>query len=123
MSSAMFLDTRIQVRLVSREDLAEALRAAPDAVLLAEEGIGLPHGRAGEHFAPLAAGAHPVACACCGARGAAAIALDRLFLARAKGALPLFRTVLAVTSSADGEQGVRQALASDPVVPMRYRVA
>lgn len=119
----MFLDARIRVRLVSREDLAEALRAAPDAVLLAEEGCALPVGRAGEHFAPVQAGSHPAACACCGARGAAAIALDRLFLARAKGALPLFGAVLALTRSEAGAEAVREALARDPVVPMRYRAA
>ncbi len=65
---------------------------------------------------------HPAGCACCAGRAGAALALDRLFLLRARGEVAFFKRVAAVLATAAGEAGVRAALASDPVVSARYRL-
>jgi hypothetical protein len=65
---------------------------------------------------------HPSGCACCAGRASAALALDRLFLRRARGELPLFRRVLAVVASPAGEASLRAALSDDPIVSVRYRL-
>lgn len=68
-----------------------------------------------------APGAHGPGCACCAPRGAAAQALSDLFMRRARGSVE-FRAVLVVAG--DGEQtAVRAALAADPVVSARFRLA
>ncbi len=65
---------------------------------------------------------HPVGCACCAARVGAALALDRLFLRRARGEVTFFHRVTAVLATAAGEASLRAALVSDPVVSARYRL-
>ena len=65
---------------------------------------------------------HPAGCACCTPRSAAADALSRLFLQRARGEVAFFRRVLVVTDEA-GKAAVRTALRSDPVVCARFRAA
>jgi hypothetical protein len=114
----MFLDARVTVRLVSPQNLAEALAAEPAAALLVQDGLQAPPGA--ERFAPLPA--HAAGCACCGNRTAAAAALDRLFLARVKNSRPHFTVVLAVADEA-GRADIAAALERDPVGPMRYRGA
>jgi hypothetical protein len=64
---------------------------------------------------------HPVGCACCAPRGPAARALGRLFLARARGEVPWFRSVVAVTRGAAGADAVRAALTADVVTAARFR--
>ena len=61
---------------------------------------------------------HPAGCTCCAARGPAALALDRLFLDRVRGAVPWFDRVLVL---GDGE-GVRRTLLEDAVVGSRFRL-
>ncbi|MDE8347216.1 MAG: hypothetical protein POH28_13745, partial [Acidocella sp.] len=60
--------------------------------------------------------------ACCAPRGAAAEALSRLFLARARGEVALFSRVV-VMASAAGVALVRAALAHDAVTRARFREA
>lgn len=61
---------------------------------------------------------HPIACACCEARGPAAMGLDRLFLARVRNTIPWFSRVVV---PAAGEVAVRAVLENDPVVMARFR--
>lgn len=116
----MWLDARIPVHLVAPEALAAARAAQPDAALLVEAGIAAPAGAVLETFS---APPHPAGCGCCVARSAAAAAFDRLFLARVKGEVPFFASVLAAAATEAGRAAIGRALAADPVVPMRYRPA
>jgi len=79
-----------------------------------------PGAVAAADFAPLA---HALGCTCCGGRPAAAIAFDRLFLARVKGTVPWFDAVLALPASAAGQAAIRQALAEDRATRARFRPA
>ena len=65
---------------------------------------------------------HPAGCACCISRTATAEALGRLFLQRTRGEVAFFRRVLVVTDEV-GQEAVRAALQSDPVVSARFRAA
>jgi len=116
----MWLDARIPVRLVAPDGLDAALAADPAAALVVEDGVAVPQAVAVETFP---APPHPAGCACCIARSAASAAFDRLFLARVKGEVPFFDCVLAVAATAEGRAAIEAALATDPVVPMRYRPA
>ncbi len=78
--------------------------------------------RAVARFAlPVRIATHPRGCLCCAPRGPAAEALGRLFLARARGELPWFRSVVAVTRSTAGADAVRAALTGDVVTAARFR--
>jgi hypothetical protein len=94
--------------------------AADEAVLI--EGDASTCGRPVARFrlAPALA-AHAPGCACCVPRGPAAQALDRLFLARARGEVAWFRSV-AVQATPAGEAAVRAALAGDQVSSRRFRL-
>src|SRR5271163_4734610 len=48
---------------------------------------------------PVRVTTHPIGCICCAPRGPVVEALGRLFLARARGEVPWFRSVVAVTRS------------------------
>jgi hypothetical protein len=106
-------DTRILVRFAPSAD------GAPAALV---EGDGSTAGPVA-HFTVPSGMAHAIGCACCLPRGPAAVALGRLFLARARGEAPLFDTVTAVTRSPAGEAAVRAALAEDVVTRARFRLA
>ena len=109
---APWLDARIPV-LVGAD-------LSPDDVALVEAGASPP---AGVPYAVFEAAApHPAGCACCVARVGAALALDRLFLLRARGEVPFFGRVAAVLATAAGEASLRAVLATDPVVAARYRL-
>jgi hypothetical protein len=109
-------DGRIWVRF------GAAAEAEPgDALLI--EGAAPAEGAAVARFVvPARIGGHPVGCACCAPRGPVAMALGGLFLARARGELPWFRSVLAVTQSAAGVAAVRAALEEDVVTRARFRM-
>jgi hypothetical protein len=111
-------DARIPVRLGRRVGEAPA-----GSALLIEGLAGSPGERPTDHFLlrPRGAG-HPLGCACCGPRGAAATALARLFLARARGELS-FEAVFAVVAGPAGEAAIRAALVEDALVAARYRLA
>lgn len=117
---AWSLDARIPLRLLDVPD------APPGAVVLAEDGAGLPPAPARvEPFAApvLAAAAHPAGCLCCQPRSSVALALDRLFQARLRGQLPWFDGVVAVTRSAAGRAAILAALEQDSVTTARFRLA
>ena len=107
------VDARVPVLLASLSEVGEG-----DAVLIegaeAEGGIR-------ESFLPVA-GAHVAGCACCVARGPAAVALDRLFQRRARGEVGFFRRVVVVTATAAGDIEVWSALRNDPVASARFRL-
>jgi hypothetical protein len=111
-------DDRIPVRF----DAADGARG--DEALLVEGDLAVPAGHAVRRFT-LAPGVfgHPVGCACCAPRGAVAEALSRLFLARARGEVAFFRSVVAVAATSAGEAAVRAALAEDQVSAGRFRLA
>jgi hypothetical protein len=118
---AMDDDSRLMVRFGS------AAQAGASAALLIEDGDPEP--------APPSTGAVPIArfslpasphalgCACCQPRGPVSVALARLFLARARGEVPLFDRVVAVTHSAAGRAAVHAALDADIVTRARFRLA
>jgi hypothetical protein len=116
-------DSRLLVRFASAAD------SPPDAAtaLLIEDGhpaaVPPPTAVAVARFAVPVTTAHAFGCACCLPRGPVAVALGRLFLARARGEAPLFDTVVAVTSSAAGQAAVRAALEQDVVTRARFRLA
>ena len=111
-------DGRVTVRFGS---VAEA---GPDEALLVEGEAPVPagHPKARFRLAPGLAG-HPVGCVCCTPRGPVAEALGRLFLARARGEVTFFRSVVAVAATPAGEAAVRAALAEDQVSAGRFRLA
>lgn len=108
------LDARIPVRLGSLDALAEG-----DAVLM--ESAPPPPGYPAERFTA-EIGGHVAGCACCVARGPAAVALDRLFQRRARGEVGFFRRVLAVTKGPNGDIAVWSALRHDPIASARFRL-
>lgn len=113
---APWLDARIPVLVGADPTPGDA---GPDIVALVEAGAQPPPGVPHAVFSPDQA--HAAGCACCAARVGAALALDRLFLLRARGELPLFRRVLAVVASPAGAASINAALSADPVVSARYR--
>lgn len=111
---AWSVDARVPVVLGVPSDVGEA-----DAVLV-ERAAALAGG-AQESFLPVA-GAHIAGCACCVARGPAAVALDRLFQRRVRGEIGFFRRVVVITATAEGDLEVWSALRNDPVVSARFRL-
>ena len=109
---APLLDARIPVLLGTDPSPGDAALVEMDAV----PPPGVPH------VAFTAASPHAPGCACCAARTGAALALDRLFLLRARGEMPFFRQVAAVLATAAGEASLRATLDEDPVVSARYRL-
>ena len=110
-------DDRVPVRFGSGDTAGQA-----DA--LAVEGrAAVPTGHAVVRFrlGPGLTG-HPFGCACCVPRGPVAEALGRLFLARARGEVAFFRSVVVVATPV-GEAAVRAALAEDQVSAGRFRMA
>jgi hypothetical protein len=69
-----------------------------------------------------AGGSHAAGCACCVPRVPVAMALQQLFVARARGQVPLFRAIVAVPRDARGEAAIRSAVIDDPVASARYRL-
>jgi hypothetical protein len=111
-------DDRVPVRFGSID------AAGPDAALLVEGDAVVPAGHVMARFrmGPSLIG-HPFGCACCMPRGPVAEALARLFLARARGEVAFFRSVVAVVATPAGEAAVRAALAEDQVSAGRFRLA
>lgn len=111
---AWSLDARTPVRLNGSP--------APGGVWLLEDGAPAPADAAWiERFPTPVPGAHPIGCACCQPRSGAALALDRLFLARAKGQAPWFAEVFAASATELGAMALRQALTEDPVARTRFK--
>lgn len=111
-------DDRVPVRF------GVAAAAAPDEAVLVEGDAVVPNGLPVARFrlTPGLTG-HPVGCACCTPRGPVADALGRLFLARARGEVAFFRSVVAMVATPAGEAAVRRALAAEQVSAGRFRLA
>ena len=93
--------------------------AGPDDALLIEGEAPAPAGAAVARFAAGPRPWHAVGCACCVPRAAAAAALGRLYLARARGEVAFFRRVVAVVHDPGA---VRAALAADALAAARFRI-
>ena len=111
-------DDRVAVRF------GDADAAGPDEALLVEGEETVPARYPVARFR-LVSGiiGHPSGCACCTPRGPVANALGRLFLARARGEVAFFRSVVSVTVTPAGEAAVRAALAEDQIAAGRFRLA
>jgi hypothetical protein len=111
------VDDRVTVRFGSAD------AAGPDEALLVEGQAPAPAGHPEARFrlVPGLAG-HPAGCVCCTPRGPVAEALGRLFLARARGEVAFFRSVVAVVATPAGEATVQAALAEDQVSAARFRL-
>lgn len=113
-------DSRLPVRF------GGAAETIGSAALLIEDGA--TAAEAAPVTAPVArfalpATSHRLGCACCLPRGPAAQAFGRLFLARARGEVPPFDSVVAVTRSAAGRAAVFAALEDDVLTQARFRLA
>ena len=110
-------DDRVPVRFGAAAD------AGPDEALLIEGDAPAPGRPAIARFVLRARLAtHPLGCGCCTPRGPVAEALGRLFLARARGEVPWFSSVVAVTIGAPGRDAVLGALQADVVTAARFRL-
>jgi len=110
----MFLDARVPVRFGVID---------PEAVALVADGLPDPPARAVWRFTPERASlGHVPGCACCAPRGAAAEALRRLFLARARGEVAFFSSVSVFAAPAT-EALIRDLLRDDPMVAAWFRPA
>jgi len=98
---------------------ADLAAAGPDDGLLIEGDAPAPPGHAVARFASGPRPWHARGCACCVPRAAAATALGRLFLARARGEVAFFRRVVAVVKD---PAAVRAALAEDTLAAGRFRL-
>jgi hypothetical protein len=108
-------DARIGVRF------GTASNAGPDEALLIEGDAPTDRPATARFVMPARISTHPRGCACCTPRGPVADALGRLFLARTRGEVPWFRTVVAVTRDDAGADAVRAALTSDVITTARFR--
>lgn len=118
----VFADARIPVSVVADEAaLSAALPGKPAAVLAEAPPPALPPAAAALASFDLHVPAHPTGCACCGARSAIAVALDRLFLARMKGEAPWFDRVVALCPAEDSRAALVVALREDAVTVSRFR--
>ncbi len=114
----MFIDARVPVVFgeIGQADPVDALLIEGDAPAPANRPVArYERGRSAPSHAP--------GCACCGPRSAVAMALARLFLARARGEVAFFHRVVAVPLDAEGEEAVRAAIQGDPLACARFRVA
>lgn len=108
-------DARVPLRFGAVSD------ASPDSALLIEGDVPAMSGNVAEYFGAASAAGHVAGCPCCGPRAPAAQALSRLFLARARGQVAMFRDVVAV-ASVGGRSAIRSALQSDPLVSACFRL-
>jgi len=110
------IDARVPVRF------GETKEAAPDDALLVEGVLGEDLGGRAAGF-ELAWSEHGAGCSCCTPRNPAAVALNRLFQARAKGEVLFFRRVVAVTQTPEAGLAVWAAVRGDPLTSGRFRLA
>jgi len=109
------VDARVPV-LIGRLEDAEG----DDALLI--EGSQRVQRPAVAHF-EVAERQHAPGCACCAPLSPVAFALRALFQARAKGDVPFFRRVVAVTRTEEGDVAVWSAIRNDPLTAGRFRLA
>ena len=99
--------------------LAAWLAAGRPAALLTDTAAPMAGPVVTERFDPRPR--HRFGCACCAGRSAAAVALDRLFQARARGRSPWFDRVAVLTASPAAQAQVAAALREDALTLARYR--
>ncbi len=93
--------------------------AKGEAVLVVGERA-VPPDASVERFGRAAAGGHVPGCPCCHPRSPVAAALNRLFLAHAKGSREPVSRVL-VLASAEGRRAVLAAIETDVMLRARFR--
>ena len=113
-------DPRIPVTILAADGLAAWLAAGGPAALVTDGPEAATGFAATERFD--ARPMHRFGCACCAGRSAAAVALDRLFQARARGRAPWFDRV-AVMAGPAAQADVAAALGGDALTLARYRAA
>ena len=94
---------------------------ADDAVLIAGDAPA-PMAAAVERFSPVAAPGHRLGCYCCAPRTQAALALNRLFLARTRGTAPWFKRLIFIGDN-PAQAELRAALADDLLSRARFVLA
>lgn len=118
----MQTDARIPVTILPGGDALAAWLGAGGPAALLTDGPAPPAGPvATERFDPRPR--HRIGCACCAGRSAAAVALDRLFQARARGRSPWFDRVAVVAAQAAARDQVAAALREDALTLARFRAA
>jgi hypothetical protein len=119
------LDARIPLSVVQDEtSLGRALSAGkPAAVLTEAPPPALPPGAVALASFDLSGPTHAAGCACCAGRSPAAMALDRLFLARVRGNCGWFERVVALAETPGACAEVTAALRDDAVTAARFRAA
>ena len=118
----MQADPRIPVTILpGPERVAAWLGAGGPAALLTDAAAPPAGFVATERFAPRPA--HRFGCACCAGRSAAAVALDRLFQARARNRTGWFDRVAVIVATAAARTEVAAALEQDVLSRARYRPA
>jgi hypothetical protein len=91
---------------------------AEDAVLMGGDAPA-PSATVVERFSPIPVLGHQLGCRCCAPRNQAALALNRLFLARARGAAPWFKRLVFIGNVA-AEAELRAAMADDLLSRARF---
>jgi hypothetical protein len=115
-------DSRIPLTcLPDAADLPGWLAAGGPAAVLADGPVTVDGVVAAECFDPRPR--HRFGCACCAGRLAAAVALDRLFQARARGTAPWFDRVAVIATTAAGRDQAEAALREDVLTLARFRPA
>lgn len=113
-------DPRIPLTILpDAEALAGWLAQGGPAALLTDAAASPPGPVATERFDPRPP--HRIGCACCAGRSAAAVALDRLFQARARGRSPWFGRVAVLVATPAGGAQVAAALGGDALTLARFR--
>ncbi len=116
------VDARIPLVIVAdRAALDAALASDGLAAVLAGPGAPEPAGALAVERFEISTGAHPQACTCCGGRGSAALALDRLFQARVRGSVGWFRRVVALAPTEAAQAELAAALRDDALTSARFR--
>lgn len=115
-------DPRIPLTLLPDDAALSAwLAVGGAAAVLAERAAAAPGAVAVEPFATHAP--HRFGCACCAGRSGVAIALDRLFQARARGRCAWFDRVGVLAESPAARGQLAAALAGDALTMARFRAA
>lgn len=115
-------DARIPVTLLpGAEALAGWLAQGGPAALLTDAAAPPPGPVATERFDPRPL--HRIGCVCCAGRSAAAVALDRLFQARARGRSPWFDRLAVIAGTSAGAAQIAAALHEDALALARFRAS
>jgi hypothetical protein len=118
------LDARIPLVIVAdAASLAASLADGRPAAVLASAPATTPHGAVAAEGFDLSDAGHAAACACCAGRGPVALALDRLFLARVRAAVPWFERVVALADTESARAALAETLRNDAVTAARFRAA